>query len=505
MSKRPLPWFILGVAIFLSSLLFTPAGAAVFVPGDVQLHLLNASRMLEGQAIYRDFFQFTTPGSELVYLVLFRLCGPRAWIPNVTLIVLGLALVWLSIVISRKLMWGRTVFLPGLLFATIPFFHGLDPSHNWFSVLIIMIAAAFVMERRAPRRMAVVGMLCGLAAFFTQTRGLLAYIGFAVFLAWERRRNGRDRRSFLEGEAFLAAAFFSTVLATNAYFIWNTALSRYVDLTVTFIVRYYPAFTPSTTLKSYLLSPPNFRPWHGLTWVVQYLLVHILVPGAYLLFTVRYWKEAHRQPQYPWDRLMLVNITGFFLFLSVAPAPSYFRLCVVSLPAVILLVWFSTIPKKPEQVLACLFWILVPLMATADILHVQRHASSYIDLPSGRTVFLEPISYLRFEWLSRHTRPADYFLEASWANTYVALGLRNPTPVPFVTNCDYTRPEQVRAVVEALESRRVRLVLWSLEVEPPQNASGVGDHLGPLRTDLHSHYHVIKSFADGEQVWERNE
>src|SRR5579863_6469056 len=142
MSKHRELWFLLGVGIFLISLLFTPAGVTIFVPGDVRLHLLNASRMLEGQAIYRDFFQFTTPGSELVYLALFKLCGPRAWIPNATLIVLGLVLVWLSIAVSRTVMRGCAVFLPGLLFVTIPFCHGLDPSHHWFSVLIVMIAAA---------------------------------------------------------------------------------------------------------------------------------------------------------------------------------------------------------------------------------------------------------------------------------------------------------------------------------------------------------------------------
>jgi hypothetical protein len=224
-----------------------------------------------------------------------------------------------------------------------------------------------------------------------------------------------------------------------------------------------------------------------------------------LLFLVCYWKESSRQPQHHWDRLMLVNITGLFLFLSVAPAPSYYRLCVVSLPALILFVWLLTLPKRPEQALACLVWILVPLMAAVDTLHVQRHASGYIDLPSGRTAFLQPIFYERFKWLSQQTRPADFFLEASWANTYVALGLRNPAPVPFVTSCDYTRPEQARAVLEALEARRVRLVLWSLDLDIPQNDSGAGDHLGPLHADLRSRYHVIKSFADGDQVWERNE
>ena len=503
MTKRHVPWFLMGVAILLLSVLFTPGGVTIFVPSDVRPHLLNASRMLEGQVIYKDFFQFTTPGTELVYLVLFSLYGQRGWIPNVMLIVLGLGLVWLSTAISRQLMRGWAVFLPGCLFATVSFYHGLDPSHQWFSVMAVLLGILPIIEKRTSWRAATVGVLCGLASFFTQTRGLFAFMGFSVFLMWEGHRNGRGRSALLKSEAFLAAPFISTVLGTNAYFVWKAGLSRFLQSTVTFVFSHFQAAAMGNTFGVYLINPPSLRPWYGLPWVVAYLSVHLLVPGIYLLFTVRYWQQARHQPQYPWDRLMLINITGLFLFLSVAPAPSYFRLCVVSLPALILFVWLLTLPGRAERVLLPACWILAVLMAAVDIQHVQRHVTGYLNLPSGRTAFLNPNDYERFRWLAQHTRPGDFFLEADWANTYVALGLRNPAPVPFVTNSDYTCPEQVRAVVEALEARRVPLVLWSVNLDLPQNVTRAGDHLGPLRSDLRAHYHVVKTFASGDQVWER--
>ena len=39
--------------------------------------------------IYRDFFQFTPEETELVYAVLFRWLGVRAWIPQGMLIFVG--------------------------------------------------------------------------------------------------------------------------------------------------------------------------------------------------------------------------------------------------------------------------------------------------------------------------------------------------------------------------------------------------------------------------------
>jgi len=32
-----------------------------------------------------------------------------------------------------------------------------------------------------------------------------------------------------------------------------------------------------------------------------------------------------------------------------------------------------------------------------------------------------------------------------------------------------------------------------------------GDHLGPLRAYLGAHYHVVKTFENGEQIWKRRE
>ena len=62
--------------------------------------------MSEGQVIYRDFFELTFPGTQLVYLALFKTLGIRAWIPGALLLLFGVGLTWLSIVISKQVMTG---------------------------------------------------------------------------------------------------------------------------------------------------------------------------------------------------------------------------------------------------------------------------------------------------------------------------------------------------------------------------------------------------------------
>src|SRR6059036_3109270 len=101
---------IAGAAIFTYLLTFIWPHTPIYQGDNAPVFLLDAVRMSEGQVIYRDFLQFTLPGTEVVYLVLFKAFGIRAWIPSALLLLFGVGLTWLSIVISKQLMTGASVF-----------------------------------------------------------------------------------------------------------------------------------------------------------------------------------------------------------------------------------------------------------------------------------------------------------------------------------------------------------------------------------------------------------
>jgi hypothetical protein len=149
-AHKAVLWFLAGVFCFLYLLLFVPPVGPFFLAGDVSVYLLNAARMLHGQVIYKDFFQFTTPGTELVYLALFRWLGARAWVPSAMMLLLGVGLTWLSVLISRKVIHGSAVLLPGALFLTCSFYRALDPTHHWYSILCVTGAVAIGIEKRNP-------------------------------------------------------------------------------------------------------------------------------------------------------------------------------------------------------------------------------------------------------------------------------------------------------------------------------------------------------------------
>jgi hypothetical protein len=503
-SKRGWPT----LAIFLSCLflylqLFVLPSAARLANGDQAIYLNNGARMLAGQIIYRDYDHFTLPGTDVTYMALFWLFGMRAWIPQAMLIVLGTSLVWLIVVVSTKVMTLAPSLLIGLLFVTLPFSSCLDASHHWYSTVGITAALAVLMEKRSLARIIGAGVLSGVATFFTQSVALCV-LGFAVFFLWEHRVEKTPRALLLEKEVALVVSFLATLTACLAYFVWKVGLKRLFYFAVVFVVKYFPADWYNNW-RVYGYGRPGLRSWTTCLDVPAFALVHLLIPLIYVLVFVRYSRRANPSVDQQWRRLMLINLTGFVLFLSIASAPAYTRLYAVSPPAVVLLVWLVNSSPKFGHGLLRLLWATVLIMAITRPLVTQLRWKAFLDLPTGRTAFFEPTAYEKCKWVSERTRPGEYFLGD--IQIAFSLMLRNPTRVAFLRPTDYTRPEEVQDAVEGLQKFQVRLVSGYIGLGDGKDADAArhpeGNHLAPIRQYVHEHYRLAQTFSDGDQMWER--
>src|ERR1700721_974493 len=126
------PLTLLACGIFLYLQVFVLPATPRVASGDQAIYLHHAARMLEGEMIYRDYDHFTLPGTDVLYMTLFKLFGVRAWIPKAMLILVGISLMWLVIFISRKVIGGTSAYLPGLLFVAGSFSSYLDTTHHWY-------------------------------------------------------------------------------------------------------------------------------------------------------------------------------------------------------------------------------------------------------------------------------------------------------------------------------------------------------------------------------------
>ncbi len=470
--------------------------------GDQAIYLHNATRMLHGEMIYRDYDHFTFPGTDVVYAALFKCFGVRAWIPQAVLVVLGASMVWLIIFVSQKLMGGSSAYLPALLFITLPFSSYLDATHHWFSLVATTAALAILLEERTPTRLAWAGALVGIATFFTQSMALLI-VGFALFLLWERVRTSEAWLELLKKEAALWAGFLATIAACLAYFVRTVGAGRIFYFTVTFTARYYPSDW-FNNWRVYITGRPQLHAWA--TWfdLPAFVLIHLIVPFAYVVFFVVYAVRMRKQPFADSSRLVLVNITGLFLFLTVASAPAYSRLYVVSPPALVILVWLLKSEPGVSRAWLRVAWVAVFIMLTARPLLMQVRWKAYLDLPTGRNAFYDPLLYEKCKWMSERTHPFDYFFGDHLLS--FTLQLRNAGRVAFLRPTDYTRPEEVADAIQGLDRFHVRFVSWYIGLDREKDAARhpEGNHLAPIRLYLREHYHVAQTFSNGDQIWERN-
>src|SRR5882757_8426452 len=157
---------------------------------DQMLFASDGARIVAGQMPYRDYFQFVTPGADLLYAFLFRHLGLLLWIPNALMVCVAATAVLLMTLAAGKVLRGSFIALPAALTVGFVLFGGLDATHHWFSGLIALIAMLVLFplsggseeseESKGSQdwRIALTGALCGVVASFTQSKGATVTAGF---------------------------------------------------------------------------------------------------------------------------------------------------------------------------------------------------------------------------------------------------------------------------------------------------------------------------------------
>ncbi len=498
----------LAAAAWLYSTTFVFPNTPIF-QGDVSpIFLHEAVRMLRGEFIYKDFFELLFPGIQYVYVALIKLVGVKAWIPNVMLVVLGTSLASTGVLISRRVLDGNLIYLPSALFLGFAFTSEPDPTHHWYSTLAVMAAMAVLMTNRNPSRLALAGALCGVATLFTQTSGTAAAFGIALFLFWEFRQKTPNWRQLLKLQVCLWLSLAVFTLGPVAYLVARAGFEPFYSSTILFPAKYFRLWFWNTP-HVYLYEVPHLDGPLEIAAIGLWLSIHVLLPAVYLVFLARWLRLRRVQTAEPWDRLMLLSLVGLCLFISVTSSPSWLRLCSVSFPGMIVLVWLTRSSRTASNIFRRMLWTAGAAALAAQPLIAQTNWRGFLSTPAGREVFSTRDVYDKFKWMEHNTHPGDFMVQASDCSLYYLLELNNPARATFLTASAYTRPEQVRETLLSLENKRVRYVLWSVWLDVPYpDRPGPFDaaRLAPIREYLRAHYRLVRNFGepDYEQVWERN-
>ncbi len=395
-------------------------------------------------------------------------------------------------------MSGTWVYIPGLLFLSFSYRMALDGTHHWFSAFFGTAALAVLLRQRNRKRIAVAALPCALSAFFTQTRGAMLFIGVLGFLAWESVKDGRGWKR-LAGSQLLAVSCFCISLATFfAYFVEKAGFSKFIWSILVFPVRFGDRYVPYNSPGAYMNSMDfHVEPgWMGMARLLPTLIVYALVPAIYLFGLVRLQAREDSETR---RRLVLLCTFGLSAFAAVAPSASEFRMSVDSLPAFVILTCLA-VPSRMGRLIVSALCVVALAFLIAPFRPKWR---AIVALPAGKVAVRSQEEKSEWEWLGMHIRPGDFLLDASEHNGYFLLQARPPGQVPFLTNTEFTRPEQVRDCLSSLRITKTRYIIWNPhELDGWHGERSLGsDHLQPVRDYVRS-FRTALVFSDGTRVLE---
>jgi hypothetical protein len=502
-ARRKTNWVpilaVLGATTYLYLNLFSFPNTPFLLGGDQVYFWTDAQRMLDGGRIYQDFFQFTPPGTDLLYFALFKGFGAHLWVTNAAVLVLGLSLSWFCFVLASAIMGLRSALLATALFLVLIYGKLLSGTHHLFSALAIMSAVNTCVRKITGTRILVAGALLGLASFFTQTHGTAALLAFATFLIAKLLRTKGTWADLLRNQSLLLLGYAVALLLLNAHFIATIGLKQLWYFQVTYVRQYVVSSSLGPSMGF-----PEPLAWHTLPKLSQYLFVYILLSIIYPVTLWRCWRER-RSAAFPWERVALLSTVGFFLFVEVIFSPNWLRLYSVSMAGIILLVWTFDQVGKIRPYLVVLMWVGISCLAVQQMRSGYVHRPLRVHLPGGE-VAINPQAYGKLHWVMLHTTPGQFFFQADWPGMYLPLKLRNPVFLDIVLPGEGTRPEDISAAIQQLEGKQVRYVLWAARLDHGDDVLAPSkDHVAPLRAYLHSKYTRVQVFSDGDAVLQRNE
>ncbi len=472
--------------------------APVMSWNDQMLFASNGARIVAGQMPYRDYFQFVTPGTDLVYAFLFRHLGLSLWIPNLLMACLAATAVLLTTLAAGKVLRGSFIALPAVLVLGFILFGGLDATHHWFSAILAIVAMLVLFQGSEDWRIVLVGALCGVVASFTQSKGATVTAGFLIYLVWQSLHEKQKVTAWRRGILLCGAALL-TFLAINGPYIAALGIKEWIKWVVVFPFRYYPTL-PAQTWRSPF---DDFRNQTGFIRWICIPFVYLTVPLVYLIFLRVMYRRRRIEPGEPWSQLLLLAITGLAMFLAVAPCLSVMRVSSASLPGMILLAWLLNRWGRQGRVAAGALAALSLAIAIYLPIRNQTLHWHYLDLPAGRTAILDPNRYEVYRWMAENTHPGQmYFGVGPLA---LPLWLQTPAPISVPVPYEYDRPEHIAASIAAIETNRMPLLL----LKPYRYLAGTwgytDEHLRPFQTYVDQHYRYIETFPAGFEVWQRSD
>jgi hypothetical protein len=216
-------------------------GATPIFPFDIGSNGVffdQAARVLAGEVMYRDFFEFVGPGVVYLHALALLVAGPTIRALTTAMVLQGAVLAVLVHALAARVCGPGWRLLPPAAFVVLVYAPYVLGDHKW-PALVCALAGLLVLSR-VPRTAAMIfagGCLAGGSAVFTQDLGAGVTLGVIAYRVL-RRAPWRDLAALALGCAAPSALAF-------AYFSWKAGGSTVFYDWLVYPLQRYPELNRS--------------------------------------------------------------------------------------------------------------------------------------------------------------------------------------------------------------------------------------------------------------------
>ena len=232
-------WWLLAVGLIAVALCL-PFTLYVFWLPDEGVMLHGAERMLRGDRIYLDFFEFLPPGSFAITAIWFKVAGISLLSARALAIATAAGIACFTYLACRQASkHAPTSAFIAVAWVVLTQGYWTEVIHQWFTTLFAIVAAwatlvVIELPSRRIRWPLTAGIAAGVAAMVTTHRGAFTILaGATAFL--NLRRYWREVIVYLLGAALFPTCVF-------AYLAWQGALTAAFEDIFLFTVKSYTSF-----------------------------------------------------------------------------------------------------------------------------------------------------------------------------------------------------------------------------------------------------------------------
>jgi hypothetical protein len=395
----------------------------------------EAIRVLHGEQIYRDFFDFIAPGNVYLYAAAFAIFGDSTRTVGGLVVCLGVIAALLVHAVAARLLplaWRASATAVFLVYAYQPY----SPlNHKWPTFIFCLSGLLILLSRRSASRCLAAGVALAAATLCTQDMGSGAAMGLAVGLWFLRERE--SQRPFA---LFLIAYAVTLVSALAALAIHVGLPTLWYDL-IAFPAAQYRNLVKFTVVLGEPLAAPR---------TLTVFTLGILGAGFMVTGLVRRFWRVESAPT------ILVTLMGtglLFLGSWVRPIePVGFG--VRAMPIMLMGLYAMRKALAPERgafaqrvrfAVSVFFTATLGPIAVVQLVHAQWTRPLVLREHRAGPIW-EPSPMEDLAWIERQTVAGNMvFLFPFKGGFYFLSRTRNATSFPMVLDMHFTTDDQIRS------------------------------------------------------------